>query len=293
MKAKLFFGMAAMVLLASCDSIFEQDLEVTLDTETSDMTVTAVIEGKADTRTALSDEADNAGYYFLYWTKGDAISISDGENTAIFTTESDGTSTGEFTRKEGQIDNDAYSYTAFYPSSITSNNMTLPAEQNYVSDNVENFPMYAKSCTKELAFKNLCGIIRLCLKYEDSETIQVSSISLSADNAGMSGSFTVGTDGSAEVSGGDGVQLTCAHPVTIYKNQGTDFNIVVPKGSYNPLRVKINNADGKEVNLISEAAVKVDRSGITKIAITLSPFSFGSSLEMIPITESDVEFTDR
>lgn len=293
MKAKFFFGVAAMVLLASCESVIEQDLEVTMGGEASDMTVTAVIESKAGTRTALSDEANSSGYHSLYWEKGDAISISDGESTAVFTTESDGTSTGVFTRKEGRIDGNAYSYTAFYPSSITASNVTLPAEQNYVEDNVENFPMYAKSYTKEFAFKNLCGIIRLSLKKEESTTVKVSSISLSADNAGMSGSFTVGTDGAANVSGTDGVQLVCAQPVTLYSSLETDFNIIVPKGSYNPLKVKISCADGKEVNLVSEAAVKVARSGITKIDITLSSSSFDSSLEMIPITESDVEFTDR
>lgn len=293
MRTKLFFGMAAMALLASCESVFTEDVEVILGTEPSDMTFSAVIAGNASTRTALSDEADSDGCYSLYWAKGDAISISDGESTAIFTTESDGTSSGEFTRKEGRIDGDAYSYTAFYPSSITSSNMTLPARQNYVPDNVENFPMYARSYTKDLEFKNLCGIIRLSLKNEESGSIEVSGISLSTDNAGMSGSFTVGTDGAAEVDGEDGVQLTCAQPVTLYKNLETDFNIIVPKGSYNPLKVKISSADGKEANLVSEAAVNVNRSGITKITITLDSSSFDSSLEMIPITESDVEFTDR
>ena len=100
MRTKLFFGMAAMALLASCESVFTEDVEVILGTEPSDMTFSAVIAGNASTRTALSDEADSDGCYSLYWTKGDAISISDGESTAIFTTESDGTSSGEFTRKE-------------------------------------------------------------------------------------------------------------------------------------------------------------------------------------------------
>lgn len=218
MKAKFFFGVAAMVLLASCESVIEQDLEVSMGGEASDMTVTAVIESKAGTRTALSDEANSSGYHSLYWEKGDAINISDGESTAIFTTESDGTSTGVFTRKEGRIDGNALCFTAFYPSSITSSNMTLPAAQNYVENNVENFPMYAKSYIKEFAFKNLCGIIRLSLKNEESTTVKVSSISLSADNAGMSGSFTVGTDGAANVSGTDGVQLVCAQPVTLYSS---------------------------------------------------------------------------
>lgn len=282
-----------MVLLTSCESIFTQDVELELDNQTTDMTFSAVIESKADTRTAMSDEANSAGYYSLYWTKGDDISISDGENTAIFTTESDGTSSGDFIRKEGRIDGDAFVYTAFYPSSITLSYMVLPAEQKYVKNNVKNFPMHAKSYTKDLEFKNLCGIIRFSLKSEESGSIEVSNICLSADNAGMSGSFTIGEDGSAMVAGSDGVVLTCEKAVPLYKNLETDFNIVVPQGDYDPLRVKISDVSGKEVNLVSEGKIQVRRSGITKIALTLGSSSFDSSLEMISITESDVEFTDR
>lgn len=293
MKTRFFLGIVAMALLTSCESIFTQDVEVELGTDATDMTFSAVIESKANTRTALSDEANSAGFYSLYWTKGDDISISDGENTAIFTTEDDGTSSGNFTRKEGRIDGDAFVYTAFYPSSITASHMVLPAEQKYVADNVGNFPMHAKSYTKDLEFRNLCGIIRLSLKSEETGSIEVSSISLSADNAGMSGSFTIGEDGSAIVDGSDGVVLTCEKAVPLYKNLETDFNIVVPQGDYDPLRVKISDVTGKEVNLVSEGKIHVGRSGITKIALTLGSSSFDSSLEMIPITESDVEFTDR
>ena len=73
----------------------------------------------------------------------------------------------------------------------------------------------------------------------------------------------------------------------------TDFNIVVPKGSYNPLKVKVVDENGREINLESQSAIDVKRSEITKIRLTLSSSTFDSSLEMIPITESDVEFTDR
>lgn len=294
MKAKLFLGIATIGLLTSCGSdIVIQDLDSNLGTETPDVTFSATIENQTDTRTALSDYANGNGYHSLYWTKGDAVSIYDGTSTSLFTTDSDGSSSGTFTRKEGRIDSDASVYTAFYPSSITMDNMTLPVEQSYKEKNVANFPMYARSYTKELAFKNLCGIIRLSLKCTETDAVKVSKICLSADNAGMSGRFSVGEDGAAIVQGTDGVILTCSSPIVLYKSIETDFNIIVPKGSYNPLKVKIYDAEGKEITLVSEAPVSVARSGITRIAQTLNTTSFGSSLEMIPITESDVEFTDR
>lgn len=291
MRTKLFFGIVAMTLLNSCELI--QNVEIPLDSETSGITFSAIIEDETSTKTALSDKTNSIGYYSLYWTKGDAISISDGENISIFTTESDGTSSGDFTPQKGKINSDALAYTAFYPSSITADHRILPAEQNYVRGNVENFPMYAKSYSRDLEFKNLCGIIRLSLKSETTGAIKVSSISLSADNAGMSGNFTVGSKNQAIVDGSDGVVLICKNAISLYSNLDTDFNIIVPAGDYNPLRIKICDADGKEVNLVSTDKIRVERGGITRISQTLGSSSFDSSLEMIPITESDVDFTDR
>lgn len=294
MKTKLFLGIAAMALFSSCEDLFEEKKTVIDISEIeSDMTFSAVTESTDSTRSSLSDKTNSAGYYSLYWTRGDAISISsDGMSTAIFTTEDEGTPFAEFTRKEGRIGSGA-TYMAFYPSSITPSHMVLPAEQKYVANNIKDFPMYAESKTKELKFKNLCGIIRLSLKSEETGSIEVSSISLSADNAGMSGSFIIGEDDYAIVDGSDGVVLTCEKAIPLHESLETDFNIVVPQGDYNPLRVKISDAAGKEMNLVSEDRVHVERSGITKIALTLGASSFDSSLEMIPITESDVEFTER
>ena len=77
---------------------------------------------------------------------------------------------------EGKISNTATQYEAFYPSSITTQNMVLPATQNYVVGNIENFPMHAVSTNKNLEFKNLCSIIRFCLKSEVNGQLKVSSI---------------------------------------------------------------------------------------------------------------------
>lgn len=292
MRTKFLSGVAIMTLLASCETItFDYENEV--DLKTPDGTFSAIIERQPGTRTTLSDNTNSSGYYTLSWNQGDEISIYDGENISVFTTDDNGTDTGIFRKKEGTVNYGAFSYTAFYPSSITAIDMMLPAEQCYVEDNVKDFPMYAKSYSKELEFKNLCGIIRLALKSQETDSIEIATISLSSDNAGMSGEFTIGYDKAAVVSGTDGVVLTCNNPVKLYTSTETDFNIIVPQGDYNPLKVKIRKSDGKEVNLVSEEEIHVDRSGITKITLTLGTSSFDSSLETIPITESDVEFTER
>ena len=290
MRSKLFFGIAAMLLLASCEESFE--METNLEIGNPSEVFTATTENEPSTRTSLSGYTNGDGCYSLYWSEADAISISDGVSTAVYTTDDSYSSTAEFTKSEGSISNTASQYTAFYPSTITVSNMVLPATQNYVSDNVENFPMRAVSTNKNLAFKNLCGIIRFCLKSEENGQLKVSSISLSADK-GMSGTFIVGEDNAAVVTGTDGVVLTCAEAEQLYATSTTDFNIIVPHGEYNPLKVKICDADGNEVNLVSDGEISVKRSEITRITLTLAKSTFETSLETIPITDSDVDFTER
>ena len=170
--------------------------------------------------------------------------------------------------------------------------MVLPANQNYIDGNIENFPMRAVSTNKNLAFKNLCGIIRFCLKSEENGQMKVSSISLSSDK-GMSGAFTVGEDDAAVITGTDGVVLTCADAEQLYATSTTDFNIIVPQGEYNPLKVKICDGEGNELNLVSEGVISVKRSEITRITLTLAKSKFETSLESIPVIDSNVDFTER
>ena len=289
MRAKFFFGIAAMLLLASCEESFEMHAE--LDIPSAEQVFTAITEDGTTTRTSLSDYTNEDGCYSLNWSSGDAISIYDGANTAVYTTNDSASSTAEFTCSTGIISHTVSEYVAFYPSTITTSNMVLPAEQNYVKNNIANFPMRAVSGSKELAFKNLCGIIRFSLKSEESGQVAVSSIALSADK-GMSGAFTVNNN-AAVVTGTDGVVLKCTDPAPLYMTISTDFNIAVPQGEYNPLQVKICDSNGMEINLVSEGAVKVKRSEITRITLTLAKSSFDTSLETIPITDSDVDFTER
>ena len=290
MRSKLFLGIVAMFLLTSCEDPFETEF----DNETNGSTEVffATTETEPSTRTSLSGYTNADGCYSLYWDSGDAISIFDGTNTAVYTTEDSNTSSAVFVRSDGKISNTAARYEAFYPSSITTTNMILPANQNYVDGNIENFPMRAVSTNKDLAFKNLCGIIRFSLKSEENGQISISSISLSSDK-GMSGSFTVGDDNAALVAGTDGVVLTCAEAEQLYATNTTDFNIIVPQGEYNPLKVKISDDDGKEINLVSDGAISVKRSEITRITLTLAKSTFDTSLETIPISDSDVDFTER
>lgn len=290
MKTRLLFIIAATFMLASCESLFT--IYPTVESVDSTITFTANTESEAETRTSLSYSADENGLYSLTWNKGDEISIYDGTSTSVFSTDDSYSATAEFEQQTGETDKNAVSYTAFYPASITVNNMVLPSQQRYVSNGILNFPMYAYSTNRNLQFKNICGILKVSVKTKESTDVSVSSISVSSEK-GMSGTFTIADDYSAVVEGNDGVVLNCEEPVSLYNASYREFNVIVPPAEYETMKICITTGDGRNINLVANGAVKIDRSSMTHVKISLGEFAFDSSLEMVPIVDSDVEFSER
>ena len=304
MKNNYFYSIAIVsavfMTLVSCevcmtqeiDLSFGQDSEPVSSIQCFNATIDDNFSQKPATRTAISSSSNAEGGYSLSWEAGDEISISEGGNTAIYVTE-EATNNAKFSKKSGYISNEAAKYVAFFPSYLTPSNQKLPATQEYVADNVKNYPMYAESSDQHLSFKNLCGIIRLSVKNTDAERpIAVKSISVSVDAMGLSGEFTIDDSNAAVVAGSDGVVLNCATAVPLVP-EACDFHIIVPKGEYNGMKIKITSEDGTVVNLVGQSAVTVNRSGITKVNITLKASDFTNGFEVITFSESDVEFTER
>lgn len=295
-----FAAMAALSLaLASCESlVISEEMEVELkftQTETCNPQFDAFVEDgcSATTRTTLSTTNNCNGNYYLSWDVNDAISITDGTNSAIYKTAECGANV-KFEKESGCISNSASNYKAFYPSYLTPQNMELPVIQDYVENGVKDFPMYAESCNTTLQFKNLCGILRVSLKNQDvCNPFKVKSITAIADGNGLSGKFTIGECGAAVTCGTGTTTLNCMSPVALNSCTATDFNIILPNGEYCGMKLKITTEDGKVVNLKAQGAINIRRSGITKVNIVLKPTTFTGCLEDITITESDVEFNER
>lgn len=73
MKSKIFFGIATMLLLASCEETIV--MEIGNETDKTSTFFSATTESAPSTRTALSSYT-NDNCYSLNWSAGDAISIS-------------------------------------------------------------------------------------------------------------------------------------------------------------------------------------------------------------------------
>lgn len=300
MKSKTLFAALAVTSLSlvSCESVFKEEMTLDLNLSGSESCAPAfeafVEDGcSGTTRTSLSNATNSNGNYYLTWVKDDAISITDGTNSAIYKTEECGSNV-KFEKGTGSISNTAAVYKAFYPAYLNPQNMELPAIQEYVENGVKDFPMYAESCNTTLQFKNLCGILRVSIKNLDTaNSTSIKNITVIADGKGLSGKFTIGECGAAVTCGTGMATLSCASPVALNSCSATDFNIILPRGEYCGMKLKITTEDGKVINMKAQGSINIRRSGITKVNIALKPVTFSGGLEDITITESDVEFNER
>ena len=230
------------------------------------------------TKTALSE---NGGNYDVVWRAGDRITIVDAaSNVGIYETEST-TTHADFSLYGGSTPVTTPTYKAWYPANLYNGGTpTLPATQSYVDGNIGGSPMYAESGTNSLAFKNICGIIRLNV----STTLvgkTVASIVLNA-NEGMSGVIsnvaTLADDSYvAAVTGTAGVTLNCGAGIDI-STTPTAFHFAVPEGTYTGFTITVTTTDGLTQTRTANKGITVGRSQITDIGLAFNNLSMAINL---------------
>ena len=274
MKKLLLFAAVAAFAVFSCtkeQNVEEQPVPQQEPDEPETVVITATTEA---TKTTLSADGD---VYHVLWSAGDQIKVNGYVETIATEGQPAGYGPGynkaQFTGSKPIQNNVSPRYRAIYPSSATDQyfNFILPAEQPYVADGIDAFPMYAESDDLSFSFKNLCGIIQIKLKGEKS----VSSISLAdkgSDPKPMSGRFNVVADAAVPTTGTNGTALICATPVALNTSTFTSFFITVPAGEYGKLQIIVEASDGTICTLKSKNPVTVERSMITPISISNPTF---------------------
>lgn len=262
---------AAMVFGAvSCNKEKE-----TNDLSNRPVRLTATTEGYGDTKTDLHGHA-------LTWSNDDQISVmcQNFTTAGVYQVLEGGRSNAEFvyTGDEATEPTLVAPFQAGYPAEYWNSDVTtitLPAQQNYVENGMEKFPMYGEVASgMGVDFKNLCGVIRLRL-VKSGES--VTKIVLSTTKY-MNGEFSVSMDENGlpvmqHSNGGDNVNtLICAEPVSI--NSATDFYIYLPAGTYNPMRIEVYNNRGLLCEMNSTANITIERNKITTIAPSADQLRF-------------------
>ena len=162
-------------------------------------------------------------------------------------------------------------FRAFYPASLTSDGttITLSAAQTYVEGTINEFPMYAESAANQLAFKNLCGVLKLHLTKANTN---IASITVKA-NAEICGDFTVSYVNNVPClsytgNGSNTVTLACATAQDI--SNGKDFYIVLP-ATFDSLKdITLTTDDGRTCTktVKSNVCINVQRSEVTGIELS-------------------------
>ena len=229
----------------------------------------ATIEGCTDQhgKTTLNGTA-------LNWVSGDQIAIYGTAGAGVYSaTPLTPATVAVFDNVSGETGD--CPFRAFYPSTLTTDgvNITLPTTQTYVEGSIHKFPMYAESSNNQLAFKNLCGVLKLHLT---KAGVNISSITVTAATE-INGTWSVDyNSGDPELAysanGTNATTLTCATPQSIA--EGEDFYIYLPEGSYSGLRIDMNTDDDRYCVKTANTAISVTRSQYTLITLGESSLNF-------------------
>lgn len=201
---KIYYDFKVMTMLLGLLLFFFSCSRVdNKETTPQKVTIRGLLEQAPDTKTALGIKTLNN--IPLLWSAGDKIALFCGTNTTLRKFDlmaGENTKIGLFegfmNREERGASDALY---AFYPysdkvtisHSPTTITFTLPTEQIYKADNIQNGAnptvAYAAPGATEFQFKNLCGILRL--KITGSTTTTIKKIIVCANNGYLSGKFTV------------------------------------------------------------------------------------------------------
>lgn len=215
------------------------------------MTITASIAESNLTKTALSGN-DTDGYDVV-WSEGDQIKI--GSETFTLT-EGAGTTKGKFS---GNMLADG-SYDAYYATSDGK----VPTNQTYSTDKITTLPMHAQVTVTDgkasiANFTNIGGLLHL--KVKNIQAAEAKSISL------------VGSISSSTSS----LFLDCSSEAPGIAEEGTDFYIAMPAGSYSGVEITVTayimkDNSKKEVTItkkLKNQSLIIEPSKITNAAFTV------------------------
>ncbi len=229
----------------------------------------ATMEPATDGKTVLSGTA-------LNWVSGDQVAIYGTAGRGLYA------ATPQTPATVATLDNVSGEtgdgpFRAFYPSSLTSDgvNITLPAAQTYVEGSINEFPMYTESATNQLAFRNLCGVLKLHLTKANTN---ITSIAVTA-NAPINGHFTISNLNGEPVlfyaeGGSNTVVLSCAAPQAI--DNGKDFYITLPATFDSLKSIELNTDDGRYCikTVKTNVCINVQRNTVTEIEFGENDMNF-------------------
>lgn len=292
MKRLTVFTLIAVSMLPACTNEALQEKAAN-----QNYSFTARTDAGIKTRTCLGEVLSNVTYPLL-WEKGDRIIIAPSGKpaTSYYETQEQGCDVAEFRFISG-LDGNAMppentALTALYPADAYKftdgkHTINIPENQTYRKNNISSgtMPMIAGATSRELSFRNVCGILRLRLNTLEQD-MRLSSIKVAADK-GLAGPIATfkGTDvtwNNPDSETGHGITLSCDG--VALSPEPEDFYIVLPPGNYSGFKIQLETESLDKKSYRMDEVLEIERSAITTVNLDLAQFHGGS---MEDVTDGD------
>lgn len=292
MKRLTVFTLIAVSMLPACTNEALQEKAAN-----QNYSFTARTDAGIKTRTCLGEVLSNETYPVL-WEKGDRIIIASSGKpaTSYYETQSQNNDVAEFRFISGLEGNamppENTALTALYPADAYKftdgkHTINIPENQTYRKNNISSgtMPMIAGATSRELSFRNVCGILRLRLNTLEQD-IRLSSIKVAADK-GLAGPIATfeGTDvtwNNPDSETGHGITLSCDG--VALSPEPEDFYIVLPPGNYSGFKIQLETEGPDKKTYSMDEVLEIERSAITTVNLDLAQFHGGS---MEDVTDGD------
>lgn len=292
MKRLTVFTLIAVSMLPACTNEALQEKAAN-----QNYSFTARTDAGIKTRTCLGEVLSNETYPLL-WEKGDRIIIASSGKpaTSYYETQGQDNDVAEF-RFISDLEGNAMppentALTALYPADAYKftdgkHTISIPENQTYRKNNISSgtMPMIAGATSRELSFRNVCGILRLRLNTLEQD-IRLSSIKVAADK-GLAGPIATfeGTDvtwNNPDGETGHGITLSCDG--VALSPEPEDFYIVLPPGNYSGFKIQLETESLDKKSYRMDEVLEIERSAITTVNLDLAQFHGGS---MEDVTDGD------
>lgn len=292
MKRLTVFTLIAVSMLPACTNEALQEKAAN-----QNYSFTARTDAGIKTRTCLGEVLSNETYPLL-WEKGDRIIIASSGKpaTSYYETQGQDKDVAEFRFISGLEGNEMppenTALTALYPADAYKftdgkHTINIPENQTYRKNNISSrtMPMIAGATSRELSFRNVCGILRLRLNTLEQD-IRLSSIKVAADK-GLAGPIATfeGTDvtwNNPDSETGHGITLSCDG--VALSPEPEDFYIVLPPGNYSGFTIQLETEGLDKKTYRMNEVLEIERSAITTVNLDLAQFHGGS---MEDVTDGD------
>lgn len=292
MKRLTVFTLIAVSMLPACTNEALQEKAAN-----QNYSFTARTDAGIKTRTCLGEVLSNETYPLL-WEKGDRIIIAPSGKpaTSYYETQGQDKDVAEFRFISGLEGNamppENTALTALYPADAYKftdgkHTINIPENQTYRKNNISSgtMPMIAGATSRELHFRNVCGILRLRLNTLEQD-MRLSSIKVAADK-GLAGPIATfeGTDvtwNNPDSETGRGITLSCDG--VALSPEPEDFYIVLPPGNYSGFKIQLETEGLDKKTYRMNEVLEIERSAITTVNLDLAQFHGGS---MEDVTDGD------